>query len=249
MDPSRYFDLSRYRDETRQYTVTTGPIRFGLAASEVEYFLWFRVLRRLWRLFYFPRMQDSPKRAVRLLPVPAVFEQKDVAHCQVFAHRDDLLRSLSKGGVWAELGTDQGAFSRKIIDICEPSWLDLMDLSFDRAKARGYIHETDTVKFHAGDAASSLAAQPDNKYDYIYIDAGHDLIDVARDAEAATLKVKADGLIIFNDYIMFSLVEMRPYGVVPVVNSLVVSGKWEVACFAFQCNMYCDIALRRVLPV
>ena len=31
-----------------------------------------------------------------------------------------------------------------------------------------------------------------------------------------------------------------------VVNALVASGEWDVACFCFQNKMYCDIALRRI---
>ena len=139
----------------------------------------------------------------------------------------------------------KGEFARKIIDICQPSQLDLMDLTFDLVAELGYVHESDTVTFYRGESSSSLLAQSDKKYDFIYIDAGHDLIDVARDADAAMGKLKDDGMLIFNDYIPFAYKEMRPYGVVAVVNSMVVHGNWEVAAFAFQNNMYCDIALRR----
>jgi hypothetical protein len=238
------FELAQYKSETRQFTRRSGRTRFGLGVSAVEYF-GFNVLRVLWRVFYNSRMSESAALPVPILPVPSSFQQKQVEHCRVFADRCEILRSLPKGKIWAEVGTFQGAFARKIIDICQPSKLDLMDLRFDLVEKLGYVHESDTVTFYPGDSTSSLLSQPDKKYDFIYIDAGHDLIDVARDAEAATLKLKDDGMIIFNDYICFSHKEMRPYGVVPVVNSLVSHGDWEVACFAFQNNMYCDIALRR----
>lgn len=239
------FDLERYRSETRQFTKRSGPIRFGLGVSQFEYFL-FNVFRVLWRLFYLRRMSESADLPVPIMPVPSTFQQKHVEHCRIFADRYEILKSLPKGKVWAEVGTFQGAFARKIIDICQPSELDLMDLTFDLVKKLGHVHESDTVTFYPGDSTSSLLRQPDKKYDFIYIDAGHDLIDVARDTEAAILKLKDDGMIIFNDYVCFSHKEMRPYGVVPVVNSLVTNGGWEVACFAFQNNMYCDIALRSV---
>lgn len=238
------FELAQYKNETRQLTRGSGPVRFGLGVSVFEYFC-FNVLRYLWRVLYSSRMSESPDRPVPILPVPTSFQQTHVEHCRVFADRYEILKSLPKGKVWAEVGTFKGAFARKIIDICEPSKLDLMDLSFDLVKKLGYVHESDTLTFYPGKSTSSLLEQPDKKYDFIYIDAGHDLIDVARDAEAAILKLKDDGMIIFNDYICFAYKEMRPYGVVPVVNSLVTRGGWEVACFAFQNNMYCDIALRR----
>jgi hypothetical protein len=238
------FDLAQYKSETRQFAQRSGPIRFGLGVSQFEY-CWFNVFRVLWRFFYLRRMSESTDLPVPIMPVPSSFQQQHVEHCRVFADRYEMLKSLPKGKVWAEVGTFKGAFARKIIDICQPSKLDVMDLTFDLVKKLGYVHESDTVTFYQGDSTSSLLAQPDKQYDFIYIDAGHDLINVACDAEAAMLKLKDDGMIIFNDYICFAHKEMRPYGIVPVVNSLVTNGEWEVACFAFQNNMYCDIALRR----
>jgi hypothetical protein len=205
----------------------------------------FNTLRFLWRTFYQRRMSESPDLPVPILPPTASFQQKHVEHCRIFADRIELLKTLPKGKVWAEVGTFRGEFARKIIDICEPSKLDLMDLTFDLVEKLGHVHESEIVTFYRGESSSSLLAQPDKKYDIIYIDAGHDLIDVARDADAAMRKLKDDGILIFNDYIPFAYKEMRPYGVVAVVNSMVVHGRWEVAGFAFQNNMYCDIALRR----
>jgi hypothetical protein len=238
------FDLTQYKNETRQFTHTSGPLRFGLGVSGFEYFL-FNTLRFLWRTFYQRRMSEAPDLPVPILPATASFQQKHVEHCRIFADRIELLKTLPKGKVWAEVGTFKGEFARTILDICEPSKLDLMDLTFDLVEKLGHVHESEIVTFYRGESSSSLLAQPDKKYDVIYIDAGHDLIDVARDADAAMKKLKDDGILIFNDYIPFAYKEMRPYGVVAVVNSLVVHEGWEVACFAFQNNMYCDIALRR----
>jgi hypothetical protein len=62
---------------------------------------------------------------------------------------------------------------------------------------------------------------------------------------AAKPKLKSDGLLIFNDYIYYSHIDMLPYGVVPVVNAFCVEDNWEMAAFAFQYKMYCDVAIRR----
>ena len=240
------FDLAQYKKETHNFTTKGRRTRHGIQISALEYFLWLLV-GRAWSWIYGTRLKDKNDAFNPLMRVPARFEQKHVERCRVFANREEMLKSFRQHTIWAEIGTYEGAFARKIIDLCEPSHLDLMDLTFDLVKARGYVQETDTVSFYVeGDSSTSLLGQPDNKYDYIYIDAGHDLIDVARDVEAATQKLKRDGVLIFNDYISFSYIDMRPYGIVPVVNSLVASGKWEVACFAFHFKMYCDIALRQV---
>jgi hypothetical protein len=239
------FDLTQYKDETRQFTRASGPPRFGMGVSRLEYHL-FNGLRYLWRITFEPRMSESPRLPVPILPATASFQQKHVEHCRIFADRIEILKSLPKGKVWAEVGTYKGEFARQIMNICQPSKLDLMDLTFDLVNKAGHIQESDIVTFYQGGSSTSLLAQPDKKYDFIYIDAGHDLIDVARDADAAMGKLKDDGMLIFNDYIPFAYKEMRPYGVVAVANSMVVHGNWEVAAFAFQNNMYCDIGLRRL---
>jgi len=81
----------------------------------------------------------------------------------------------------------------------------------------------------------------------IYIDAGHDLESVTKDADAAQAKIKNGGLIIFNDYIKYSHYDDCYYGVIPAVNGLVARNGFEVAGFALQPDMYCDIAIRRAL--
>ena len=77
----------------------------------------------------------------------------------------------------------------------------------------------------------------------IYIDRSHHYKDVVRDAEAAVRKVKANGLIIFNDYILWDHVCGIYYGVMPVVNDLVANRGWKVKGLALQRNMFCDIAI------
>jgi hypothetical protein len=85
----------------------------------------------------------------------------------------------------------------------------------------------------------------------IYVDADHAYESVKRDAEISKQKVKDDGILIFNDYIMFDHYAVFDpkaslwYGVVQVVNQLVVYDEFEVIGFAFKKDMFCDIAVRR----
>ena len=60
--------------------------------------------------------------------------------------------------------------------------------------------------------------------------------------------LKPDGLLVFNDYIMFSQADMRPFGIVPVVNSLCVDEGWEIVGFALQKKLYCDVEARQAWP-
>ena len=62
------------------------------------------------------------------------------------------------------------------------------------------------------------------------------------------VKIKADGLLVFNDYTVWSYVEMQPYGVVAAVNELCVEEGWEIVYLALPAHMYCDVAVQRMAP-
>src|SRR5277367_589119 len=96
------FNLSQYKIETQQFTSRIGRIRRGFGGSGLEYFL-FKVPRVVWLLFYRPRMRNDYDFATPLLPVPSHFPQSSVERCRVFADRDEMLKSLSKQKVWAEV--------------------------------------------------------------------------------------------------------------------------------------------------
>lgn len=66
-----------------------------------------------------------------------------------------------------------------------------------------------------------------------------------RDADLSKQKLKVDGILIFNDYIKYSHFDDSYFGVIPVVNNLVVNEGFEVLGFALQADMYCDVAIRR----
>jgi len=91
-----------------------------------------------------------------------------------------------------------------------------------------------------------LATYPDKFFDLIYIDADHSYEGVKQDSDLAKFKIKDDGVIVFNDYIMFDhLSAHEPYGVIQVVNELIVNENWRVYGFAFGSHMFCDIAIRK----
>lgn len=45
----------------------------------------------------------------------------------VLGNRDDLIRQFPKNAVWTEIGVYRGDFSQKILDLCSPSTLHLVD--------------------------------------------------------------------------------------------------------------------------
>ena len=90
-----------------------------------------------------------------------------------------------------------------------------------------------------------MSTYPDQTFDMIYVDAGHDYQSVKQDAEVSKVKLKPEGILIFNDYIKYSHYEDCYYGIIPVVNDLVAREGFAVIGFALHADMYCDIAISK----
>jgi hypothetical protein len=194
--------------------------------------------------------------------------QEHVDGAVLYADRVRALEALPRGGVVAEIGVALGDFSQAMLTYLAPCRFDAFDLFqlheaqslWGRSSAEwfgGLSHRTQyehrfadeiaagKLRIHEGDSSREMDKQPDSSYDVIYIDGDHSYEAARRDAEVSARKLKADGILIFNDYIIFDYLGGVPYGVVPVVHEFCVSRGWRVSFFALANNLYCDIALRR----
>ncbi|MCB8880465.1 class I SAM-dependent methyltransferase [Acidisoma cellulosilytica] len=203
-----------------------------------------------------------------ILPAPHQLDQRHVEGAKLFANRQAMIKGLGipVDGVIAEVGVALGDFSEFLIDTLKPRTFVAMDLwqlhehqtvwgrpaaeVFGGLTQAQFFEERfrdrgDLIRLESGESAESLWRQADESFDMIYVDAGHDYENARKDAEAALAKIKRDGTIIFNDYIMYDHLAHSSYGVVHVVNQLVVEQGWSVVGFALAPQMFCDIALRR----
>jgi SAM-dependent methyltransferase len=170
-----------------------------------------------------------------------------VADCRVFANRHKAIESLPAGGTIAEVGTQTGRFAEHIFRTARPAKLHLFDLSlqwFDQSVLTAQ-RQDGRVQIHLGDSASELAKFPDEHFDWLYIDGDHSYAGVQRDIAQAVRKVRPDGLLVFNDYTVWSPLEVCNYGVLRAVNELVNTGEWEFVYLALHPWGYHDAALRR----
>jgi predicted O-methyltransferase YrrM len=218
---------------------------------------WFRVMRPLgswvpWDLRDYVRLEETDEEVSvwerGLLQRAPQLQEEHLRDCVVVPERTALLHRLPKGSIVAEVGTLQGEFAREILQIVEPRELHLIDHEIhprvremaEDPSVRGRLH------VHHSDSVEALGSFADQMFDWIYIDAQHAYQEVKGDITAAREKVKTDGFLVFNDYTIWSYVELEPYGVVAAVNELCLEDNLRIAYLALPSHMYCDVALQRM---
>jgi len=193
--------------------------------------------------------------------------REHLSDARLYADRQHMIDSIGpeKLGSVAEIGVALGDFSTALIARYNPDIFYAIDIftlheyqklwGQETAKLlQGRTHSEvyldrmrpylDRLAIRQGDGAEELGKLQDASLDLIYIDGSHHYTDVVRDSAAARKKIRPGGLLIFNDYIIWSHLEGIPYGVIPVVNDLVVNGGGRIVGFALHPNMYADIAIR-----
>jgi hypothetical protein len=193
-----------------------------------------------------------------------------VRDARLYANRQEMVKGLriTKHGVIAEVGVAAGDFSDFLIRLLQPSKFIAVD-TFDMDKAPviwgipqevlfsgmgqlgHYKHRFqflgDRLNILRGNSHEVMKDVPDKSVDLIYVDAGHDYVNVCMDIEVCAKKVKDDGIMIFNDYVLHDPFTNDDYGVVCAVNEMLSTGRWQVVGFALQRHMFCDIAVRQSL--
>ena len=178
---------------------------------------------------------------------------------------------MPKGGVVAEIGVAFGDFSATILDALQPREFHAIDYftwheipiawgrstkeAFDGQSHEGFYRarfarqiDAGLVRVRRGCSWEAMATYPDASFDVIYVDAAHDYASVKRDADCCAGKLKPNGFLIFNDYILYDYVALEAYGVVHVVNELCVTKGYELLYLALAPHMFCDVAVRKPGP-
>ena len=175
------------------------------------------------------------------------FSAEQLGDCKLLPKRENILDLLPKDGVVAEIGTQEGEFSRKIYDKLKPKELHLFDIEFDPFYRRNIFPDVPENFFlHKGDSSTLLSSFPDQFFDIIYIDGDHSYEGVKKDADVAIRKIKSHGYLWFNDFTIWSPIEMIDYGVPYVVSEICRNYSYKFAYFTFHPLMYCDVVLVRI---
>jgi SAM-dependent methyltransferase len=202
----------------------------------------FHELRSKWLSDMLPLNAFTPSDLIEPLPLPPqdVFEGT-----KVLIDRKMIIDRMQTNAVVAEIGTQEGIFAEYILKKTTPAELHLFDVDFKPMYSRTATGLIEFAKIHEGDSSSNLANFPDDYFDWIYIDGDHHYDGVKKDANVAIRKVKPGGILIFNDFTIWSPVEMIDYGVPYVVCELLNNLRWQVEYIALHPLGYHDIALRK----
>lgn len=170
---------------------------------------------------------------------------------------------LPKNGKIAEVGVLGGDLSNWFLKNLEPQEIHLIDLyncadfpgkdRFTKKQHENFIYKRFDKEIRAkqvivkkGYSWDVLGTYPATYFDLIYIDAAHDYKSVKKDLEMSRQKIKDDGYIVMNDYIMYDHLAMSKYGVVEATNEFCIKHNWEFLYYAFHPNLFCDVVLRKI---
>lgn len=210
-----------------------------------------------------------PSSLTRWPPYPEL-RAHNLRDARLYAERSDLIAALPvpKGGKVAEIGVWRADFSKTLVSTLKPRQFFAFDIFnchtfenwngltghqlFDGLTHRQYYEREmsphrDITTIVEGRSQETLRSHTDGSFDLVYIDAGHEYENVKSDSEFAVEMTTKSGFLVFNDYMLFDQ-DNSTYGIVPVVNDLVVNRGWDVVGFAINHALYADIALQRTPP-
>jgi len=192
-----------------------------------------------------------------------------LANARLLPDRYEILPLLPKGRVVAEIGVALGDLSENFLLTCQPREFIAVDLFklheipmlwgkptaelFGNRTHGEFYRERFAEPIRQGrmrvieeDSVKAIEGLPDHSVDIFYVDADHSYASVAGELAVIKRKVRDDGLIILNDYIMNEAgFSNAPYGVIQATNEFMLSENWEMIYFALQSYMYCDVVLRK----
>lgn len=184
------------------------------------------------------------------LPHPArMLSDEFFEDCKLLADRSSILKQMPVHATVAEIGAKSGDFSSIILDICQPEELHLLgeDLHVNLLSNKFKSQISDgSVSLHHGNSSKNMRDIFSASYfDFIYIDGDHNYPAVKKDIQIASLKLKPNGYLIFNDYTYWSPVDCTTYGVMQAVNEFCWGNSWQARYFALAHYMYCNIAIQK----
>jgi hypothetical protein len=189
--------------------------------------------------------------------IPQVkLKHENMSNCQLILDREMLLTHMPQAGVVAEIGVNQGDFSRRIFDVCKPQKLHLIDawhseryhsgLSLEVEQKFLKEIEADLIQINRGLSTEVVDEFDDNYFDWVYIDTSHDYRTTKLELEKYSKKVKEGGIIAGHDYAMGNWLKTYKYGVIEAVHEFCVNSHWELLFLTLDFTENQSFAIRKI---
>jgi hypothetical protein len=184
------------------------------------------------------------------------FESKHVQNLVSLKDRQDLLKRLPPHGVVAEIGVNEGDFSEKILCLCSPAKLVLIDVwaskryhggLFEKVKNRFAPQlENGQIEIIRDLSFGAIASVQDNYFDWVYLDTDHTYETTRRELELLRSKMKKGGIIAGHDYLMGNWNAGHRYGVIEAVREFCLKYDWEMIFLTHELDIPPSFAIRQI---
>lgn len=179
-----------------------------------------------------------------------------VQNCKLLLNRLAMLGKLKKNSVIAEIGVDEGKFSKQIFEIIKPARLHLIDIwgtdrfhdgKFENVQSQ-FSDEISNgrVQIHKKLSTDAAGDFEDDYFDWIYIDTDHSYETTRDELLKFSSKVKQNGVIAGHDYMMGNWITTYRYGVIEAVHEFCVKYNWELLYLTAEPTENKSFAIRRI---
>lgn len=170
---------------------------------------------------------------------------ENISNAQILLNRSEILSKIPSGGIYAEVGVAYGDFSLEIIKKLSPKKIYCIDIWEVEERWSRFLEnmapyiESGLVEVMKGDSIDMLRRIEDASLDFVYIDAMHDYEHPKKELSLCKNKVKENGYIAGDDYVVINVFEkpIMQYGVVNAVNEFMVKEDYEL-CYLTIDNLY-----------
>ena len=187
----------------------------------------------------------------------ANFSGQHISHLVALPDREALLHRLPKHGIVAEIGVNEGDFSEKILRICQPEKLVLIDVwaskryhggLFDKVRNR-FKKEIESKKLEIIRDLSfeGIQACPDHYFDWVYLDTDHTYDTTRKELELLLPKMNTAGIIAGHDYIIGNWNDGVRYGVIEAVREFCLKHDWGMIYLTHELDDHPSFAIRKMV--
>lgn len=197
---------------------------------------------------------NREQREAQIPKIP--LQMKHVQNCELLLNREELLKKMKKQSIVAEIGVDEGKFSRLIHQIVQPEKLHLIDMwgtnRFHDGKFQDvqsfFANEIECQEIEIHKKLSTEATQDfaDRYFDWIYIDTDHSYETTRDELRLYAPKVKDGGIIAGHDYVKGNWITTYRYGVIEAVHEFCVNNDWELIYLTAEPMENQSFAIRRI---